>query len=106
MLEAMAGDNTAAIGNLGGSLDMNSDAIGMNSSDIAGLTTDVTKLEADIEALDIDSIAGMAGGAGGGSSDDSTLGATYNMINGSNPGIRHYSDAASILYAVGAGNFP
>ena len=47
----------------------------------------------------------MAGGAGG-SSDGSTLGATYNMIGGSNPGIRHYADAASVLYGVGVGNFP
>ena len=98
MLEFQAGDNTAALGNLGSAIDMNSDAIGMNSSDIAGLNTDITKLEADIEALDIDSITGMAGGGGNS--------ATSRSIAGSNPGIKHYADAASIIYGAGPGVLP
>ena len=103
MLEAQAGDNTAALANLGSAIDMNSDAIGMNSSDIAGLNTDITKLEGDIAALDIDSIAAGAGGAGGSSVSSNSR---SRDISGSNPGIEHYADAASIIYGAGAGNLP
>ena len=104
MLEAQAGDNTAALANLGSAIDMNSDAIGMNSSDIAGLNTDITKLESDIEALDVDAIG--AGAAGGASGSSVSSGAKSRDIAGSNPGIEHYADAASIIYGAGAGNLP
>jgi hypothetical protein len=42
MIEAQAGDNTAAIATLTMGINTNSDAIGMNTGDIASLTGDVT----------------------------------------------------------------
>ena len=88
--ENQANQNLVDIQNLNNSADMNSSRIMMNSANLVSLGMDLATLQQDITALE-----GSINGIGGGYS----ASAGSRTVGGTNNGVEHYQDGASVIFA-------